>query len=93
MSDKEREVFQSIAINFGVSLFFIIGAGFEWVLKDIFFSFLIAGLCFFTAAMDFVSAKIDKVHYFPAVVWIIIGVMIPIAAIWQGRLLEGRSPF
>jgi len=92
MSDKEREVFQSMAINFGVSLFFIISAGFEWVMKDTFLSFLIAGLCFLTAGMDFVSAKIDKIHYFPAVGWIIVGAMIPIAAVWQGRLFI-RGPF
>lgn len=57
------------------------------------FSFLIAGLCLFTAAMDFISTKIDKVHYFPAVVWMVVGTMIPIIAIWQGRLFQGRCPF
>jgi len=93
MSERDREDIEGWAVIMGVSVFFTIGPGFEWILKDIFFSFLIAGLCFFTAFMHFVCLKRTKVHLFPAITLVIVGILIPIIAIWQGRLFQGRCPF
>ena len=93
IGDADLENIEAWAVFLGVSMFFVVAPGFEWVLKNVFFSFFIAGLCFLNALMHLICLRRTKVHLFPAITMVIVGIMIPIVAIWQGRLFHGRCPF
>ena len=42
IGDADLENIEAWAVFLGVSMFFVVAPGFEWVLKNVFFSFFIA---------------------------------------------------